>query len=346
MRNTTSTLTPGYEAGDLSVFPAALDTADLLYQARNDAETVLKQSLGFTAKVMIVNDTSLFPPAGILRVGPRKGPGMSELVAYGSKTRNQFRDLIRGFAGSRQNAWPANAWVGNAVAAEYHNAIKDAIINIERNLGKRVDPEDETLHAILKELEVRFLAPKPLFRAFPRKGVPPLTVKFQNFSGGQGIRFLWDFGDGSQSIEKSPTHTYLAEGKYTVKLNVITSTGAQGIATKRDYIVVSGDEFLPFFYVTPQTGYSAKTAAERTALGIPTDPTTFHFVDQTDADIQQRFWVFDDGTDEGVLNPNNHAASHVYELPNPDPGYEPSLLTIFGNTKQKKAVLTNRIVVL
>ena len=78
----------------------------------------------------------------------------------------------------------------------------------------------------------------------------------------------------------------------------------------------------------------------------PTDPTEFQFVDQTDANIQQRFWVFDDGNDESVLNPNLHSTSHTYETPNPDPGYQPSLLTIFGNQKQKRAFLSDRIIVL
>jgi PKD repeat protein len=341
-----STLTPGYKSGDLSAYPVSLDTTDLLYRATNNAETTLKQTLAYTGKVLIVNDTASFPDTGLLRVGPRQGPGSYEIIVYRNKTRNQFRDLIRAFNGSRQNVWPTGTWVANAVSSEHHNAVKDAILKIMQNLGTVENPAEETLNAILKELEVRFLAPKPLFRAYPRKGVPPLTVQFQNFSGGQGIRFLWDFGDGSQSISESPIHTFLTEGNFTIKLNIITTTGAQGIATKSSYIKASEEQFIPFFYVTPRIGYSVETAGLRTLQGNPTEPTTFQFVDQTDANIQQRFWVFDDGTDEGVINPNDHTITHVYETSNEEPGYQPSLLTIFGNQKQKLAFISDRIIVL
>jgi hypothetical protein len=52
--------------------------------------------------------------------------------------------------------------------AEQHNAVKDAVIKIEeqpRPPGLPRRPTRST--ASLKSQEVRFLAPKPLFRAFP-----------------------------------------------------------------------------------------------------------------------------------------------------------------------------------
>src|SRR5262249_15440044 len=152
-----------------------------------------------------------------------------------------------------------------------------------------------------------------------------LTVKFQNFSGGQPLRFLWDFGDGSTSSDPAPIHTYLSEGNYTVKLSMQTTTGAQGIAIKSSYISVSNDNFTPFFYTLPEQGYSVQTAMDRTARGNPTTPTTFNFVDQTDGQITQRFWVFDDGSTEAQGNPDIHTTSHVYEQPGI---YQPSLLLV------------------
>src|SRR5688572_29706922 len=90
---------PGYTSGDLSVYPDALDDTDTLYSARNNAETVLIQSLSFTGKFVLVSDTSLFPDKGLIRVG-------TDLIYYREKATGAFKDLTRGFAGSRQQQWP------------------------------------------------------------------------------------------------------------------------------------------------------------------------------------------------------------------------------------------------
>lgn len=343
----------GYLTGQLSLFPQAKDSKSQLYEATNNAETRLKQSLTYTGKYVVVDDSSLFPDSGILRIGPPPGmQGPAEMVYYETKTNGVFRNLIRGFAGSRQNPWPVGSHVTNAVFAEHHNACKDALIQIEQNLGTLELPDALSLNGILKAQETRFLSAKPLFRGYPLKGAPPLKVRFQNFSTGPLIRYLWDFGDGTTSVEKSPTHTYLKEGIYTVKLNIITSLGAQAITIKTGYITVSEEEKQPFFYVTPNTGYSVQTAAARTLAGNPTDPTEFTFVDQTDGDIIQRYWIFDGpGTHNGEpvptqsipeYNPNVHTTSFVYDLPGE---YEPSLLVLFESQKLKRAFLRDKITV-
>lgn len=43
-------------------------------------------------------------------------------------------------------------------------------------------------------------------------------VKFTNLSSGNATSYLWDFGDGSTSTEKSPLHIYAKSGYYTVTL--------------------------------------------------------------------------------------------------------------------------------
>jgi PKD repeat protein len=344
----------GYEAGMLSLFPQARDSKYQLYTATNNSETVLKQSLTYAGKYIIVEDNSSFPKNGLLRVGPPPGkPGAAELIYYDTKTNGEFRNLIRGFAGSRQNPWPVGSWVTNAVFAEHHNATKDAIIQIERDLGTKNLPDPLSLNGILAAQERRFLAPRPLFRAFPFRGAAPLKVRFQNFSTGNPVRFLWDFGDGTTSIEKSPSHTYQKEGIYTVRLNVITNLGAQGVITKTNYITVNNEERQSFFYVTPSQGYSAQTAAELTLKGIPTDPTTFTYVDQTDGDIVQRYWIFDGaGSHDGVpvptesipeFNPNVHTSTYVYDAPG---SYEPSLLILFESQRLQRAFLKDIITVI
>jgi len=336
-----SSLDEGYQTGDLSIFPEALDDKDTLYEATNNSETLLKQTLTYNSNIIVVEDATGFPSKGQLRVGPPPGsPGSAELIYYEKKTSNTFQSLKRGFAGSRRNHWPAKTtFVTNAVVADHHNAVKDALINMEVDLGVREFPTEESLNGILKFQEVRFLAPKPLFRASLIKGPPPHRVTFQNFTTGHIARYLWDFGDGGTSLDKSPRHTYLTEGTYTVKLNVITSTGAQGIATKKDYITVDSNEAIPFFYVEDTTDpYSVKTAME-----LIETPKEFRFVDQTDGDIVQRNWLFGDGENYTQEDPDAHEISHIYQQPGE---YTVTLLDIFSNGRLKKVELPTPLIVL
>ena len=336
-----SSLETGYETGDLSSYPLVIDDKDILYEATNNSMVPLKQTLTYSSKKVIVESTNGFPDSGIIRVGPAPGvAGQFEMIYYGSKTKNTFKNLKRGFAGSRQSQFlPKDNFVTNSVAAEHHNAIKDAIINMEINLGTKELPEILSLNGILKKQEDRFLAPKPLFRAFPIRGPEPLKVRFQNFSTGHIVRYLWDFGDGGTSLEKSPIHTYLTEGLYTVKLNVVTSLGAQGVVTKKNYIEVNNDESLPFFYVDSITEpYSVATATE-----LSKDPKEFLFVDQSDGDVVQRNWVFGDGQTMTVEDSDFHDVRHIYDEPGE---YTVTELVVFADGRLKRAQLPEPLVVL
>lgn len=342
MPNRITSLDAGYVSGDLSVFPEALDDKEILYQPTNNAETVLVAGLSFNGRNIIVADASKFPSNGTLRLSEKNGNGNYELIFYGKRTNTVFSDLQRAYAGSIQNTWLSGTIVGNAVDAEHHNALKDAIINIETKLGLKELPTETSLNGILNNLEDRFLAPRPFFRAFPLSGKPGLNVRFQSFSDGDVIRHLWDFGDGSTSIEKNPFHTYLTEGNYSVKLTVLTSTGAQGVSIKTDYITVSNSEIVPFFYVVLDDPYSPAYSQE-TADANSTTPATFNFVDQTDGDIVQRIWVFDDGESVTISDPNIHSVSHIYQEPGE---YSPTLLVFFNEQEFRPAFLLEKVIVL
>jgi len=60
--------------------------------------------------------------------------------------------------------------------------------------------------------------PTPAFSFDRGEGLAPLTVNFTDLSTGMPETYLWDFGDGSTSSEKDPSHTYLAPGSYRVSL--------------------------------------------------------------------------------------------------------------------------------
>lgn len=337
----------GYVEGMLSLYPESIDNKDQLYRATNNSVTTLKQSVTYNGKYIIVDDNSSFPDSGLLRIGPPPGKdGASEMVYYGSKSDKVFKNTIRGFAGSRQNTWPVGSFVSNSVFAEHHNAVKDALIKIEQNLGVKDLPERGSLNEILKRQETKFLTPKAIFRATSTKGPPPLTIRFQNFSTGPIVRCLWDFGDGTTSIERSPTYTYTKEGVFTVQLNIITSLGAQGYATKTNYITVDKELKQSFFYATPLIGVSKETA-EANPTEWPDGPTVFKFIDQTDGDITKRWWILDgDGEEyEGEpadnqtiykVDPNEHTLSFIYEKKGE---YNPSLLVLLSSQTLKKSFI-------
>ena len=48
---------------------------------------------------------------------------------------------------------------------------------------------------------------------------------FTNTSTANATSYSWDFGDGNTSTQENPTHTYDAEGTYTVKLEASNSAG-------------------------------------------------------------------------------------------------------------------------
>jgi PKD repeat protein len=319
-----------YNAGNLSVFPKAIDSKASLFEASNNAETTVKHHFTSTSKYLIVDDATTFPSSGLLRLMPKDEADIinGEIIFYQKKIGNQFHMLQRGYGISSVGSWPKGSKVVCPVMAEHQNALIDAIMKIQNKIGLLKNPGTDSLHAQLHKLEQRWLAPKALFRAFPRTGAPSLEVRFQNFSSGHNARYLWDFGDGSTSTEKHPTHIYQKEGVFPVRLNVISSTGAQGQTEKNGYITVTNNERVPFFYCRPLNGF--------------VDETVFQIVDQTDGNIIERHWFFGDGEDVKIMNPNYHVIEHTYKKPGL---YKPTLLVYYANGQTSKATFVEGVTV-
>ena len=69
-------------------------------------------------------------------------------------------------------------------------------------------------------------------------GVAPLSVQFTDLSDVPSpLAWRWDFGDSASSSQQNPTHEYVSDGRYNVRLTV---TGANGVAfaQKNEFIVV------------------------------------------------------------------------------------------------------------
>jgi PKD repeat protein len=56
-------------------------------------------------------------------------------------------------------------------------------------------------------------------------GIAPLTVSFTDTSTGDGLSYLWAFGDGGTSTQSSPSYTYDDPGEYEATLLVQNTNG-------------------------------------------------------------------------------------------------------------------------
>ena len=98
------------------------------------------------------------------------------------------------------------------------------------------------------------------------------TVTFINESGGEGfLVYAWDFGDGTTSQEKNPTHAYLGAGTYQVTLKVQNEFGQ----TETSQLVTVGEQPVADFVIPDSavagTLVSAQAFTDDTVTNITWD---------------------------------------------------------------------------
>ena len=79
--------------------------------------------------------------------------------------------------------------------------------------------------------------PEVDFSAF-RYGCAPITIDFTDLTGGSAnaVSWQWNFGDGSQSFQQNPSHTYPSDGYYPITLTVVDDNGCTNTLTRNNYI--------------------------------------------------------------------------------------------------------------
>lgn len=82
------------------------------------------------------------------------------------------------------------------------------------------------------------ITPEAEFSADKTYGRYPLVVQFTDESTFRPTSWLWNFGDGTNSTEQNPIHTYAVIGNYTVTLTAANTAGSSTTA-KTDYIECS-----------------------------------------------------------------------------------------------------------
>jgi PKD repeat protein len=146
-------------------------------------------------------------------------------------------------------------------------------------------------------------APFTDFSASPTAGRVPLTASFTDQSTGSPTSWKWNFGDGTNSIEKNPVHTYNKTGKYIVTLAASNLNGKNELA-KASYIVASNASNSPVaaFSASPTSG---------------SKPLTVSFTDQSTGSPTSWRWDFGDknnSTDKNPVHTYNKAGLYSVTL--------------------------------
>lgn len=125
-------------------------------------------------------------------------------------------------------------------------------------------------------------------------------VSFTDLSSGSIDTWNWDFGDTQVSSDENPTHSYTAEGTYTVSLTV-SGTNGSDTEIKVDYITVTS---IP----APVADF------EGTPL-LGTEPLEVTFTDLSTGNINDYSWDFGDGESSTDQNPvHTYLSAGVYTV--------------------------------
>jgi gliding motility-associated-like protein len=140
------------------------------------------------------------------------------------------------------------------------------------------------------------LPPKDTINAFPLPvpdfnydstcaGIPIPFRDNSNPVTGRIISWLWDFNDGTTSIQQNPTHLFKKNGYYPVNLKVINSQGCENTKVKN---------------VRYGNIIAALSVPKNGCIGYPV-----HFTDRSRSDsaIKSWLWTFGDGGTSTLQNP-------------------------------------------
>ncbi len=126
----------------------------------------------------------------------------------------------------------------------------------------------------------------------------PLTVNFTNTTPG-AVSYQWNFGDGNTSILTNPTHTYTAEGNYTVTLISTNAFGCTDTLVRSNYVIVQSPQIT--INSLPQSGCAPLTWTFSATVNSAEPPATWH-------------WDFGDGQTSSAPTPTHSFPPGTYNI--------------------------------
>ena len=148
------------------------------------------------------------------------------------------------------------------------------------------------VECLTKALSVNIGINNPPIAEFSYKldGQTAVFVNSSRDPDGDGLTYKWDFGDGSESTETNPAHTYEAGGSYNIKL---TFCDGSACSEKSVSVIVGGNN-------PPIAEFSYKLDGKTAVFtNSSSDP---------DGDALTYQWDFGDGSESTEPNP-----AHTYE---------------------------------
>ena len=141
--------------------------------------------------------------------------------------------------------------------------------------------------------------PTANFTALTREScTAPFTVDFTSTSVGAISTYAWSFGDGATSTAPNPTHTYTADGTYSVNLTVSSASSCSHSCDSSDFIFVNT--------------FKADFVADTTAI---CSGESVIFSDNSNFPVVSHLWDFGDGTTSTLANPTKtYATSGLYTI--------------------------------
>ncbi|TDH25495.1 PKD domain-containing protein [Segetibacter sp. 3557_3] len=163
------------------------------------------------------------------------------------------------------------------------------------------------------------------FSSTDTSGCLPFEARFTDASGGNVTQWEWNFGDGTTSTQKNPSHLYASPGTYGIYLKVTNNVGCSNVLFRPNYITVGG----------------AKAAFSFNAPVYCNFPVSIPFKNETVASGNVSYsWDFGDGT------PVSNDANPVHNYTNFG-NYTIALIVAAGNgcsdTIRKTVSLPNRV---
>lgn len=152
---------------------------------------------------------------------------------------------------------------------------------------------NDTTGCIHSDIE-NFVITDPLanFSVANNAGCGPLTVDFTDNST-DAVAWLWNFGDGSNSTEENPTHTYFTQGTYNVSLVITDLNGCTDTVFMPSIVTVTGS--IPNFEIS-------------TTVGCDSLAVQFNDLSTPAGSVLSWNWNFGDGGTSTEQNP-----THIYQ---------------------------------
>ena len=132
------------------------------------------------------------------------------------------------------------------------------------------------------------------FNWSPESGYLPLSVSFTYTSTDTPNFYLWDFGDGSTSNERNPTHVYNAAGSFDVTLTVTHLDGTSSSRRVNDAVSCQATAPVASFASTLSDGLA---------------PLAVNFTDTSTNVPTSWEWDFEN---DGVVDSNLQNPTHVF----------------------------------